>query len=65
VLLPKNLQKKIDNLEKKKDLWLPVKLKISGTGTNKVRYIATGIAHCVAILENDAGVFAWGRNNFG
>ena len=58
--LPKHLQKKIVDLEKKQDRWLPERVPFNN---QKVKYVAAGASHVIALMESD--VYAWGRNNFG
>lgn len=61
-----DLKKKVDGLQKRKDQWTPVPVPLDvPSGTAKVRSVAVGAVHAIAILEGDSAVFAWGKNSFG
>jgi alpha-tubulin suppressor-like RCC1 family protein len=64
--IPKNLRSKIRNLEKRKERLEPEQVTIPvPTGTSKVKFCAVGAMHAMVIMNNDNGVYAWGKNTYG
>lgn len=67
--IPKALHDKIGKLERSRERLKPARILINKelikTGTSRVKMVAVGAMHAMAILENDNGVYAWGKNSFG
>jgi len=60
------LQKKYASLQKKEDRWTPRAIKWpAGHGTIKIRSVAAGAQHVIALAEADNTVLAWGKNTHG
>ena len=62
--IPDSLQDKIKDLTDRTERLTVSKIEIRGT-TTKVKFIAVGSAHAIAILNQNNTVFAWGKNKFG
>ena len=73
-----DLQKKVESLKKRKDCWTPQPVQFKSILTNhkdllagrapgsvKVRQVAVGAVHVIAIAEGDNLVMAWGKNSSG
>ena len=60
-----DLQKKVESLQKRKDRWTPQLVPLEKVGATKVRQVAAGALHVIAITETDNLVLAWGKNSFG
>lgn len=54
--IPEALQDKIENIEKRKEYYWPQRVRLS----HKVKYLAVGAQHVIAIMENEQGVYSWG-----
>ena len=64
--ISKKIEKKIKDLERRKDRWEPQQVPIAfNTTIKKVRQVAAGSHHAFALLDYGDGVMAWGRNTFG